>query len=175
MRATGRQRWQAGAVALLLVPCMSSAELAVIYDSGETEPMAPFLEGFQPAEHRSPPRPGPPLSLGAADPEAWLPIQSPGLTAGPVRSRAIDRPVSRPVFLIGADAFSRQWLMTHRAQLKAINAIGMLVQADSVADLESIADLAAGLPILPASARDIAKALGITHYPVLISNYGIAQ
>ena len=50
----------------------------------------------------------------------------------------------------------------------------MLVEAETLADLEAIAALAGGLPILPASASDIAAALGLTHYPVLITPEGIA-
>ena len=57
----------------------------------------------------------------------------------------------------------------------AIGAVGMLVQAETREDLEAVADLADGLSILPASASDIAKALGISHYPVLISAHGIEQ
>ena len=53
--------------------------------------------------------------------------------------------------------------------------MGMLVQADTLEDLRTIAELADGLSILPASASDIAKALGISHYPVLISTHGIEQ
>ncbi|MCP4070798.1 MAG: DUF2859 domain-containing protein, partial [Hyphomicrobiales bacterium] len=42
-------------------------------------------------------------------------------------------------------------------------------------DLQATANLSGGLSILPASASDIAKALGISHYPVLISAHGIEQ
>ena len=51
----------------------------------------------------------------------------------------------------------------------------MLVQADTLEDLRAIAALAEGLSILPASGSDIAQALGITHYPVLITAHGIEQ
>jgi len=46
----------------------------------------------------------------------------------------------------------------------------MLVEAETV---EAIAALGGGLPILPASASDIAAAVGLTHYPVLITAKGI--
>ena len=160
----------------LLVPVMAQAELTVIYDSGHTQPIAPFLEVFQAddtAVQQSPVPLKPPL--GAADPEAWLPIQSPGLTPGSVRSRSHDRPFARPFFLIGSDAQSQQWLQDHRDRLKAIGAVGMLVQADALDDLRTIAELADGLSILPASASDIAKALGVSHYPELISAHSIEQ
>ena len=168
--------WKRVVIAWLLVPTMAQAELIVIYDSGNTQPIAPFLEVFESADEisqKSPVSTTP--QLGAADPEAWLPIQSPGLTPGLVQARSHDRPFSRPFFLIGSDARSRHWLKDHRDRLKEIGAVGMLVQADTVDDLRAIAKLANGLSILPAAGSDIAQALGISHYPVLISAHGIEQ
>ena len=164
------------ALAFVFVPIHARAELTVIYDSGDTQPIAPYLDVFEPADgvpRQSPAMTPPPLD--AADPEAWLPIESIGLTPGIVHSRAIHRPFSQPLFLIGADALSRQWLMEHRDRLKSIGAVGMLVRADTLEDLRRIAQLADGLAVLPASATDIAEALGIRHYPVLISSHGIEQ
>ena len=163
--------------ALLVVsayPWLAAAALTVIYNNGNTQPLAPLLEVFA-ADAVTPPQ-SPviqPPSLGAADPKALLPIQSPGLTPGTVEVRSQQRPFARPFFLIGADAQSRQWLQAHRDRLKATGAVGMLVQADTLEDLRAIAELAEGLSILPASGSDIAQALGITHYPVLITAHGI--
>ena len=164
------------AIACVLAPAIAQAELTVIYDSGNTQPLAPFLEVFN-TDEGSPqqtPTPSKP-SLGAADPKTWLPIQSPGLTPGTVQARSHDRPFARPFFLIGSDARSRQWLQNHRDRLKEIGAVGMLVQAATLEDLHTMATLANGLSILPASASDIAKALGLSHYPVLITAHGIEQ
>ena len=161
---------------LALYPAIAGAALTVIYDSGDTHPIAPFLEAFEAGDAF--PQHSPvitKLQLGAADPEALLPIQSPGLTPGPVQARAHDRPFSRPFFLIGSDEYSRQWLQDHRARLKEIGAVGMLVHAETLEDLRIIAELADGLSILPASGSDIAQALGISHYPVLITASGIEQ
>jgi integrating conjugative element protein (TIGR03765 family) len=166
--------WTGIAIVGVLLPVMAQAELTVIYDSGHTQSLAPFLKAFAADEAIAPQRPvitPPPVS--AADPKAWLPIQSPGLTPGPVQASAHERPFARPFFLIGSDLQSRQWLQDNRNRLKTLGAVGMLVQADTLEDLRVIADLAQGLPILPASASDIAKALGITHYPVVITAQGI--
>lgn len=167
------------AVILLAVAVWSHlvrAELDVIYDSGATKPLAPLLEVFGEPSDRSPSQPG---DLGAADVAHLLPIRSPGLTPGPISARPLVLPhegtISRPFFLIGSDPRSRQWLIDHRDRLRAIDAVGMLVQAESVADLKTVAVLARGLPVLPASADDIARALGIRHIPVLISRRGIEQ
>ena len=51
----------------------------------------------------------------------------------------------------------------------------MLVEAETLDDLRAIAAIAEGLSILPASASDIAEALGLSHYPVLITKDGLEQ
>lgn len=160
---------------LALIPTAARPELTVIYDSGDTRPIAPFLEVFEPTSpaRNSPPRTTP--ALGAADVRALLPIRSPGLSPGSVQARAQPRPFARPFFLIGADERSRRWLAAHRDRLKEIGAVGMLVQGETIADLQAVAALAAGLPIMPASATDIATAVGVAHYPVLITSHGIEQ
>ena len=170
------RHWTLGVLGFLsLVSAELSAELTVIHDSGGTHPIAPLLEVFAadepPVPRADPQRP----NLGAADLERLLPIQSPGLTPGQVERRHLDIKFARPFFLIGADPVSRHWLKINRKELLRIDAVGMLVQADTVDDLRAIAKLSGGLPILPAPATDIAAALGLTHYPVLISTQGIEQ
>lgn len=159
-----------------LIPTLAGAALTVIYDSGDTQPISPFLDVFESSETTAPQRPAlQPPQLGAADPASLLPIRSPGLTPGPVQPRNHDRPFTRPFFLIGSDSLSRHWLLEHRYRLKEIGAVGMLIQADTLDDLQAIAELAAGLSVMPASASDIAKALGVSHYPVLTTPHGIEQ
>ncbi len=162
-------------VVMAMIPLCAWAGVTVIYDSGQTRALAPYLEILESSERvtnsqsiRSP-------KLGAADIQTLLPIRSPGLSPGTVPSRAHNRPFARPFFLIGSDTRSRQWLVKHRERLKAIGAVGMLVQAETREDLQATANLSGGLPIMPASATDIAKALGISHYPVLVSSQGIEQ
>jgi len=159
----------------LVFPSLLSAGLTVLHDSGDTRPLAPWLDVLAPgpAQVREPVLKR--LHLGAADLETLLPIASPGLTPGKVDPRSVKHPFARPFFLIGADPLSRRWLETLRAELLRIGAVGMLVQADTADDLRAVAELAGGLPILPAPATDIAKALGLSHYPVLVSSEGITQ
>jgi integrating conjugative element protein (TIGR03765 family) len=171
-----RHRQRLCFLGVLLLPALVAAELTVIHDSGDTRPLAPLLEalgakvpsGGKRADAYYP-------NLGAANIERLLPIRSPGLTAGKAVPRPVEQRFARPFFLIGADPVSREWLAKNRAKLVRIGAVGMLVQAETADDLRSIAELANGLPILPAPATDIAAALGLSHYPVLISSEGIAQ
>ena len=162
------------------MPVSAGSALTVIYDSGETYSLAPFLEVFdEDADRRDGPQANPippsPPAMGAAELERLLPIRSPGLTPGRVEPLDIKRPFARPFFLIGSDDLSREWFATHRDRLAEIGAVGMLVQAETLDDLHAIAAIADGLPILPASASDIAAALGLVHYPVLITKDGIEQ
>jgi len=162
---------------ILAAPSLAIGTLTVIYDSAETYPLAPYLEVFDEGidqgrtpqasavQQRLP-------ALGAADLDRLLPIQSPGLTAGRVEPRTVQRPFARPFFLIGSDSLSREWLATHRDRLAEIGAVGMLVEAQTLDDLRAVAEIAGGLPILPASGNDIAEALDLSHYPVLITKMG---
>lgn len=166
----------------LLVPFTAHAAPEVIYDSGQTQPLAPYLESFR-GEASPPDRRPTPSGQAGLTVEELLPIETPGMTPGPVQPRAI-QPAdelpqaatgARPLFLIGVDPLSRRWLVDHRQRLESINAVGMLVQAETVADLQAIARLAPALRIMPAPATEIAKLYNLKHYPVLIWRGRIEQ
>jgi integrating conjugative element protein (TIGR03765 family) len=156
-----------------------SAELSIVYDSGRTQPLAPYLTAFEDERVSAPIATPPNVPLGAADLSQLLPIRTPELTPGVVIKRTITLAdgvsLPRPFFLIGADPQSMEWFIEHRDRLAQIYAVGMLVNVETVADLEAIAAIADGLPILPASGTDIARSLALKHIPVLISRHGIEQ
>ena len=77
-------------IGMALTPVSAWAGVTVIYDSGDTRPLAPYLEIIdrtEPATNAAatgaPNRP----KLGAADVQALLPIRSPGLSPGPVQAQ----------------------------------------------------------------------------------------
>ena len=168
------------------------AELTVIYDNGQTRPLAPLLEPLladeapssEPAETAAlNPSSSPLSSDGPADLRNLLPVRSPGLTVGDITGRALHPEVlsrlaqgnPRPFFLIGSDAVSLQWLASHWETFKRLGAVGMLVQAETEADVEQVAEVAQGLSITLGSGNDLAVALGIDRYPVLITPDGLRQ
>ncbi|MEX2123869.1 MAG: integrating conjugative element protein [Woeseia sp.] len=162
------------AVTLCFVIELSVADpLTVIFDNGRTKPLAEFLTPLAHIKRERASESSP--NLGAANIEQLLPIRSPGLSPGkvPVRKHAL--PFARPFFLIGSDPWSRQWLAEHRQRLLNIGAVGLLVEATRIEDLKAIASIADGLPVTPAAGSDIAKALGVVHYPVAISDGRIWQ
>jgi len=164
------------------------AELAVIYDSGQTQPLSPLLGPLQadnmpstdPSEATNPNLSSKSM-LGPAALSNLLPLRSPGLEVGdsgdsPLNPKVLTRLAQgnpRPFFLIGSDAVSLQWLAYHRDTLRSLGAVGMLVQADTKADVRQVAEVAQGLAITLGSGSDLAAALGIHHYPVLITRDGI--
>lgn len=165
----------------------TAAELTIIYDSGDTRPMAPYLNELKQQAASEAHLDNTPLMpverLGPAAIENLLPIRSPGLSPGPLLEKAVAKPIlkklaqgnPRPFFLIGSDRLSQRWLAAHRAKLQRLGAVGLLVQAATTDEVATIADIAQGLPITLGSAGDIAKALGVHHYPVLIYRGRIEQ
>ena len=179
-----------GLLLAIVAASSASADLTVIYDSGQTQPLSPLLGPLQadktpatdPAKASDPNRSSKSM-LGPAELSNLLPLQSPGLEVGdsgdtPLSPEVLTRLGQgnpRPFFLVGSDAVSLQWLAYHRDTLRSLGAVGMLVQADTEADVRRVADVAQGLSITLGSGSDLAAALGIDRYPVLIAADGIRQ
>lgn len=189
-----KQRWLPALVpgVLLAIGAGSSAlaDLTVIYDSGQTQPLSPLLGPLQADEtpatdpaKASDPNQSSKSMLGPAALSNLLPLRSPGLEIGDSADSTLNPEVltrfaqgnPRPFFLIGSDAVSLQWLAYHRDTLRSLGAVGMLVQADTEADVSRVAEVAQGLSITLGSGSDLAAALGIERYPVLITPDGIRQ
>lgn len=143
----------------------------VIGTTGPTRSLLPYYARLS-SKAESPARDTEP---GAAA-LALLPIRTPEMAPGTVQPRQIDaKSLDRPFFIIGSDSRSRAWLAAHRARLVQMQAAGLLVQAETVEDLQRVADLGDGVPIAPVPGGDVAKRLGLKHYPVLISAGWIEQ
>ncbi|WP_409265145.1 integrating conjugative element protein [Pseudomonas sp. KCJK8521] len=125
------------------------------------------------------------LSLAAiADPSSlpdpttlnWvLPVRSARLSPGAVPLRAMSLPGMTPLFLVGQDAASLQWLSRHAKALEGLGANGLAVEVDDAQALHRIQTAAPGLNIWPVSGDDIAERLELEHYPVLITPTGLEQ
>ena len=151
------------------------AELIVIYDSGRTRPISEFLGPLTKNSPSNNNQTAATALLGTTAAANLLPIRSPCLSPGDVIRRSHSLPFAKVFFLVGSDVRSQRWLRRHREQLQKMDAVGLLVQAASIEDLERMADITAGLPMTPASGSDIAKALGVRHYPFAISDGYIWQ
>lgn len=156
------------------VPCTAD-RLTVIGTFGPTESTAPYLEILQatPEDTDEPPAASP--DLGAADLRRLLPIHSPNLTPGPVSTVARARPFAAPLFIIGSDLQSLRWVAAHRSALKALGAVGLLVEVPDEAALAQVLAATGDLPLIPAAGSDLAQALQLEHYPVLVTQDGVRQ
>ncbi|MFV0279039.1 MAG: PFL_4695 family integrating conjugative element protein [Parahaliea sp.] len=179
-----------GILASLTLAPTALAELTVIYDSGQTRPLAPLLRPLLPnqppvagATGQKPNSLAPASTLGPADLRNLLPVQSPGLQVGDIAGRQLAPAVMarlaqgnpRPFFLVGSDEVSLRWLAHHRATLQSLGAVGMLVQAATAEDVRRVVVAAQGLPMTLGAADDLASALGIDRYPILITREGLQQ
>ncbi|MEJ1355845.1 MAG: integrating conjugative element protein [Candidatus Sedimenticola sp. (ex Thyasira tokunagai)] len=167
----------------VLATNLIKASPVVIHDAGG-EPLAPYIQRMfeeEPGagtEQTDSDRQSIQGNAGQASVPFTLPITTLEMSPGRVTPRPINRPfMSRPLFLIGSGRFSRQWFIQNRERLSELNAAGILVQVDSIEDLRTMARLSDGynLQIMPASGSDIARQLGLKHYPVLIWKNGIEQ
>ncbi len=105
-----------------------------------------------------------------------LPLESEQLTPGTVTPRQLDLPGGfTPIFLIGDDDLSRQWLAQRGDILREMNAVGLVVQVRDEQSLQALRNAAQGLELRPVSGDGLAERLGLHHYPALISQRGIEQ
>jgi len=154
---------------LLCVGVDAREPLTVIYDSGDTLPLEPYLPKRAPREEVT-------LQEKKDQLPFNLPITTPSMQPGKitVTPKAL-RYLQRPLFLVGADQVSKDWLAEKREQLARIGAVGLLVEAKDRQEVEAVLKIAEGLRLVPASAEGFATRLGLTHYPILLSKEGWEQ
>lgn len=104
-----------------------------------------------------------------------LPVRSARLSPGAVPPRKLNLPGMTPLFLVGQDAASVEWLSRHAQALQDLGANGLAVEVDDAQALRRIQATAPGLDIWPVSGDDIAERLELEHYPVLITPTGLEQ
>jgi integrating conjugative element protein (TIGR03765 family) len=161
-----------------VMPAFAASPLTVLYDSGDTLPLAPLLEasGFaqEPEDAELPPI-APPMEAGLRQ---QVTVRSPSLTPGAqprIKVGAGGAYLPRPIFLVGADELSLRWLAKHRIRLSTFGAVGLVVEADGVADVLQVKRVAGDLPLAAGSGEMLAERFGLRHYPVLIGPEWIEQ
>lgn len=161
---------------LLFSLCISHsacADVTVIADFGG-ESAVRFYEVLQP-EHddNAPSYPNAiPASVSEAD---ILPTVSHKLSPGPVKAKSFDLTGMQAIFLIGADNTSAQWLQQNREKLIPLNATGLVVNVQTLSELNQLRGIVPELRMLPTPGDDLAERVGIAHYPVLITETGVSQ
>jgi integrating conjugative element protein (TIGR03765 family) len=166
-----------GVVAYVVLFCwlspVGAEPLPVIYYSGKARPLSDFIK----APKLALPQVLPEVNLAESDDfsEKLFPIHTPELSPGEVMATSTQLLLPQPLFLLGCDARSRQWLSQFSGRLQQIGAVGLVVEAQSLADYQAVAALAPGLRLSPAPVSQLAQQLALRHYPVLISASRIEQ
>lgn len=140
---------------VLLSLCVSGAATAQLQHKGLNAPAPSTTRALLNQE-----------SPAAAD---VFPVVSTYLSPGFIEARAIDMPGLNPVFLVGNDSLSRNWLRANKNLLQRLNATGLVVNAASPESIGELSSLADGLILLPVTGDDLARLLDLQHYPVLIT------
>ncbi|CAM3519662.1 putative exported protein [Xenorhabdus nematophila ATCC 19061] len=150
------------------------AELNVIADLGGKD-ASPFYESINAQQSDDPVSSVQNSSPEMAGEAAMLPVRTPELTPGKVASRSLQLPGIGALFIIGDDPDSRQWLNQYAARLKALHAVGLVVNVREMAGLQALRTLVPGLLLSPASGTELARRLQLQHYPVLITDTQLSQ
>lgn len=164
-----------GAVASLLCT-LTHANLIVVEDRGSASTLAYYHSlNLLPDEQTAKAMTLPPMRTIAYSEADMLPVKSPSLSPGTFENRVHNAVGLQPVFLVGDDELSRQWLLRRGDVLRDIKAVGWVVNVQRMAALTELRVLGTGLDMVPAAADDLAQRLGIEHYPALVTATGIEQ
>lgn len=152
-------------------------EPIVLHDTGQTKPLSPFLARVKtkieyPAG----------VSKKIPDHGFRLPIITDSMSVGKVEPKPLakinenmPRNAMRPMFLFGADRQSLEWVIANREYFKELRAVGMLIQASTSSEVTRAKQAVGDIPLFGGSANDIAEALKLSHYPILITPAGVSQ
>ncbi len=120
-----------------------------------------------------------PLDQGLLS-ESLYPVVSRNLSVGPVGpDEAKDIPsylLTRPMFIVGYDRVSANWLQSNVDLLEEKGAIGLVVNVDTPEQMKRlIAMTEERLALAPMSADRLARSINLRHYPVFIDSSGVLR
>lgn len=150
-----------------------NAKLAVLADLGG-ESAVRFYEPIQPVS--SPDAPQNPNAVPSIVTEVdMLPVVSHKWSVGSVQPQSVKLSGAMPIFLLGVDERSRQWLADNQQKLLSLRATGLVINVQTLDELNQLRAIAPSLTLLPSPADALADRLGINRYPLLITAEGISQ
>jgi len=83
---------------------------------------------------------------------------------------------ARPMFILGYDPVSIDWLKQNRALLAEKKAIGLVVNVQNKAQMNRLQTIAGSEVLMqPAPGDRLSKSLKITHYPFYMDNTGVMR
>jgi len=159
-----------GAVALSGAACM--AGVTAIHEDGPTIPIGQYVAAFL-AQEPAPLRGAAPEQAGALP--LTFPIATeamrPGRLQAPMRMRTAGW-LAAPMFILGDDPQSRQWLAANRNKLHRLGASGLVVNVASIDTFRALRAIAPELPMAPGSIEELARQAGLSVYPLFVGADG---
>lgn len=161
-----------------LIVC-SALGIGAILTPGATQDAATIYTGSERIA-LVPNRPHPPSwPIPDYDVRQLFPIHTPAMRAGrfePSHAPHIALEHLRtPLFLVGTDTYSSQWLSQHRTTLQAHKAIGFVIEAPHYEAFIALSTLVPELLMIPVPGQQLAEVLGLTVYPLMLTRTGIWQ
>ena len=167
-------RFDRGWLAVCIVTSASTclAGVTTIHDAGPTVPIGPFMAVLSPeaVPQATALRPPANITLPVAFP-VTTPSMRPGQLRSAIRLRSAGG-LASPIFLLGDDTLSRQWLATNRNRLHRASATGLVVNVASLDAFRSLRALAPQVPMAAAPAEDLARQASLSVYPLFVSADG---
>lgn len=80
-----------------------------------------------------------------------------------------------PIFVIGADRYSLDWLRVNKAELLRFGAVGVVAEAPTMDSFLNMQAMSSPLELLPTGADALAEELKVPAYPILITSSGFYQ
>ena len=150
----------------------SLAGLTTIHEGGPTVPIGQYLAAFFAQEPAA--SDGAASAQGGALPMAF-PIATesmrPGLLQAPVRLRTGGW-LAAPMFIVGDDPQSRQWLAANRDKLRRLGASGLVINVANLDAFRSLRAVAPDLPMAPGSIEELARQASLSVYPLFVAADG---
>lgn len=121
-------------------------------------------------------KPLPDIQLQKPGEFSAFPVVSEKLSPGRVEARTISASgLVQPIFMIGYDKLSAEWLSKRKNILKQLNAIGLVVNVPSAQAMAELQRIAPDLMLQPIPGDDLAERIGIENYPLLVTQTSIEQ
>jgi integrating conjugative element protein (TIGR03765 family) len=95
------------------------------------------------------------------------------MTAGKVVSHQQASHLTQPIFIMGNDALSIKWYQANAERLQKIKAIGFAINM-SDGEIKALKQQL-GVYLIQSHTAYLGKAIGVEHYPVLITSKGVYQ
>ena len=163
-------------ISMLAAPTLAATPI-VIHNGGPTVPISQYLSSFFEGNRNQSPSDGNNTVSPAQPPVPMTfpivtPSMAPGKIPAPFRLN-LKGWLTGPVFFIGADPLSRDWLTQNRDRLTSAKASGVVVNVASFSEFRALQAQAPMLPMAPSSVESLASQLNLRIYPVIITVDGL--